>query len=72
MTCKTPHEDQNSEIIFKTNEKDWCMRLTKKGIFFNRDKYPDSTTDDFAISVIKILEKEFSVKFERNSPPYQR
>jgi len=63
----------NSEIIFNADiEGSWVMKLTSKGIFFNRDKFPDAKPDDFALAVIKILEKEFSVKFERNSPPYNR
>mgnify|MGYP001599690657 FL=1 len=58
-----------NQIIFNADvDGSWVMKLTDKGIFFNRDRYPDSDPDDFAQAVIKILEKEFTVKFDRKHP----
>ena len=52
-------------------QKKWVMKIVKdKGILFNRESYPDAKPDDFALAVIKILENNFSVTFERKSPPY--
>ena len=63
-----------SEIIFNADADDgsWVMKLTDKGIFFNRDRYPNVQPDDFAQAVIEILEKNFTVKFERKEPPYDK
>ncbi len=47
------------------------MKIVRdKGIIFNREENPHANADDFAQAVIEILERSFSVKFERKSPPY--
>lgn len=52
------------ELHFNCEPGVWCMKLTNKGIFFNREAYPDLTPDDFALKVVDILEKKFTVNFE--------
>lgn len=64
-------KEKSSEISFNA-EQSWVMKLTKEGIFFNREAYPNAKPDDFAEAVIKILENEFTVKFEKNEPPYNK
>ncbi len=62
-----------SEIIFNADtDGPWIMKLTNEGIIFNRDAYPNTTPYDFAVAVIEILEKQFTIKFERKEPPYDR
>jgi len=61
-----------SEICFSSDTHNWVMKLTKSGIFFNRERYPNSSVDDFAKAVIDILENEYTVKFEKKSPPYNK
>jgi len=60
------------EIIFNANDTDWVMALKDGAIFFNRDKWPNATPDEFAIAVIEILEKQYTLKFEKKEPPYDR
>lgn len=56
----------SSQIIFNAEiDGSWVMKLTTRGIFFNRDKYSESNPDDFAKAVIAILEKKFDVTFNR-------
>ncbi len=65
--------DAPSEIVFCADAGKWVMKIVRdKGILFNRDQYPDAQPDDFAKAVIEILEKHFSVTFERKEPPYVR
>lgn len=59
-------EKSESTIIFNAEANEWVMKLTPRGIFFNRDRYPNAMPDDFANAVIEILEKNFLVKFEKN------
>ena len=65
-------EDKSSEISFNADSNKWVMKLTDKGIFFNRQAYPNAHPEDFAQAVVEILEKEFTVKFEKKFPPYDR
>jgi hypothetical protein len=60
------------EIIFKSDEKDWVMALKDGSVIFNRERWPDALPDEFARAVIGILEKEYTVKFEKKEPPYNR
>jgi len=72
MTCNAP-SNPNSEIIFNADcDGTWVMKLTTKGIFFNRDTFQNSSPDAFGLAVIQILEKSFSVKFEKIEPPYDK
>lgn len=43
----------------------WVMKINDYGIFFNRERFPLATQDDFAVGVINILENQYTVKFER-------
>ncbi len=62
-----------SSITFNADgDESWVMKLTREGILFNRDTFPDSTPDAFAKAVVEILENQFTVKFERIEPPYDR
>ena len=66
-------EKQPCEIVFCPSSKDsndWVMKLTKEGVFFNREVYSTSEPDDFAQAVIDILETCFTVNFERKEPPF--
>lgn len=67
-------KENESQITFNADvgENTWIMKLTNKGIFFNRERYPNSSPDDFADAVISVLEKKFTVKFERKDPPYDK
>jgi len=69
MECKLENPEPNS-IIFNAEPCKWVMKITPEGIFFNREAYPDATPDEFAQTVIEILEKNFTVKFERKKLPY--
>lgn len=54
-----------SEILFCPDKDKWAIKITKDGIFFNREMYPESGPDDFAICFIELLEKSFTVTFEK-------
>jgi len=71
ISCTLPAEAK-SEIVFMPDKKEWVMKLTKEGIFFNRERYPNSKPDDFAQCVIDILEQQFTVEFKRKKPPYDK
>jgi hypothetical protein len=65
MTCHID-KDAPSEIRFTANpEKGWAIKITKEGIRFNREAYPDSSADDFANAFMETLEKNFNVRFEK-------
>jgi putative NADH-flavin reductase len=53
------------EFIFQTNKENWCIKIRKDGIQFNKKYYSDSSPDDFAKAFIEILEKNYTVKFEK-------
>lgn len=59
-------------ITFNADANVWFLKLTKDGIFFNKELYPNSQPDDFAQAFIDLLEKKFTIKFERTEPPYDR
>jgi len=62
-----------SQIIFKSDANTWVMKIIKdQGVFFNREAFPNTKPDEFAQAVIEILERSYSVKFERKNPPYDR
>jgi len=72
-TINIDPQDMGSEIVFSAiSGKKWVMKLTKDGIFFNREAYPEAKPYDFAEAVIHILETAFTVKFEKKEPPYDR
>lgn len=53
----------NREIVFNADKGIWAIKISKDGIKFNREIYPESTPDDFALCFINILEKNFDVQF---------
>lgn len=62
------YPNPNAETIFNVNingKSEWVMKITRKGIFFNREKFPDATRDEFANSIISILETHLAVKFKK-------
>ncbi len=62
---KISEPNDNSEIIF-CSENIWIMKINRKnGIVFNRNVFKDKTPDEFAMSVIEILENQFNVIFKR-------
>lgn len=61
-----------SSSITLNGSEHWIMRLTDKGIFFNREVYTDASPDDFAKVVIDILENSYDVTFNKKQPPYNR
>ncbi len=54
-----------SEIVCTLEGSEWCIKINKEGIFFNKDLYPNFTANDFALAFILILEKQFTVTFGR-------
>jgi len=59
---------ENEHVItFNVTATDWAIKITKEGIKFNREKFPDAMPDDFARVFIELLEREFIVKFEKRS-----
>lgn len=55
-------------ITFSLIDGQWFMKMSEKnGIEFNREAFPNATPDDFSNEFIKILEKYFTVKFERRN-----
>jgi hypothetical protein len=57
-------------IIFCLNDT-WIMQIKDgEGIKFNREEFPNYDIHDFANDVIEILEKKFTVKFDKKTPPY--
>lgn len=71
-TVNIKSEEVKNSIVFSPQTGEWIMKLTADGILFNRETYPDAKPDDFAQAVIEILERAFTVKFERKQPPYDR
>lgn len=61
-----------SEILFCCDNQKWVMKLTKKGVFFNREDFPNASASSFAQAIVEILEKEFSVTFHKKIPPYDK
>ena len=57
--------NENSELIFNTNDCAWAFKITSKGIIFNREKYPQADPYDFASCFMDILENLYEVKFEK-------
>lgn len=53
----------NNEITFCPSPGEWVMKITKSGIIFNEDAYPNAKPHDFAKAVLQIMERSFSVKF---------
>lgn len=58
-------ENEESSIICCPSKDVWAIRITNKGIFFNKEIFPESGPDDFANFFIRILEKQYDVKFTK-------
>jgi len=58
------HNDSPASFLFclKEAKTDWVMKITKNGVEFNREGFPDWTPDDFANNVMDILEKSLRLK----------
>jgi len=55
-----------SEIFFCVDDNGtWFMKINKRGMFFNNDDYPNVKLNDAAIAFMKIIEKEYDIKFEK-------
>jgi len=55
----TADTEENSEIILNLDENKWVMKIDHNGTFhFNREEFPNASTDDFALSVLNVLENE--------------
>jgi len=50
-----PEENEKSQLFFSLDQN-WIMKISENKIYFNRDKFPDFSENDFAERVIKILE----------------
>ena len=56
----------HSELYFCIPGNDsWIMKLTDRGVFFNRDQFAKASPDDFAQSVVDILESDYDVTIKR-------
>ncbi len=51
------------QMIFSLGDDKWVMKITKTGIVFNREDYPNLTVDEFSSLVVKTLENNCHVKF---------
>ena len=60
------------QIEMCVDSEEWIIRINPEGIFFNREKYPNATPDEFAQAFTEILEHKYTVHFERKKPPYER
>ena len=63
--CITIGEPEWSAITFSIDKGIWLIKMSKDGIRFNREDYPDYLAGDFAKQFIELLEKQFTVKFEK-------
>lgn len=55
--------DEKSSITFWVNKTEWALEISKDGIKFNRELYPESNAEDFAEVFVQVLEKQYDVKF---------
>ncbi len=53
------------QLLFQLDkdENSWFIKMNDDGIFFNREKYPNATHNDFAIAFMQFLEIHYDVKF---------
>ena len=59
------NENICNSMIFSLGNVPWFFRISKEGIFFNKEAYPDFIADDFAKAFVDILEKSYDLKFEK-------
>ncbi len=64
--------EMKNEIVFQPEKDTWAIKITRDGVIFNREGYPNSTPDAFAKCFIDLLEKTYSIKFYKKEPPYDR
>lgn len=62
MTCN--FSSPPNEIGFYILDK-WCIKITDEGIKFNRKDFSNFTEDEFADTILDILEKNFTVNFTK-------
>lgn len=61
ITCEIREPTQQQINI--TNNNDWLMRISDKGIEFNREAFPNWQPDDFTKAIIDLLENAYDLKF---------
>lgn len=57
----------NLQIIDSVEPGKWIFKITKDGFKFNHQEYPNLTPDGFAQAFCDILEKQYTVTFEKRS-----
>ena len=67
---KELNKDPNAPhcITFCPDGENWAMEIRNDGIFFNIEGFPEWQPDDFAKAIIELLEKSFTVHFEKIPP----
>jgi len=58
-----PNPDKKMKFMLGS---DWFLEISKSGMKFNREMFPDHTVDDFAREFIKVLEQAIPIKFIDN------
>ncbi len=65
ISCTVPQDTPIiSQFEFRDNES-WILRITKNGIVFNHEEWPDSTPSDFAQAFCDVLEKGYDITFTK-------
>ena len=54
-----------SKMIFGDGCGNWVIEISKEGIKLNRDHFHNFTPEDFAQAFFDILEKNYTVTFEK-------
>ena len=54
-----------SQFIFNTDNGKWLIKISKDGIFFNKEEFSQTTPDEFAKCFIDILEANYDTTFEK-------
>lgn len=63
LTCELTQPESTITACVEHNK--WIIRISKDGIKFNHEEYPNATADVFAQAFIDILEKQFDVTMEK-------
>jgi hypothetical protein len=58
-------KEVKSEFVFHNGppENTWIIKISREGISFNHEAFPNCTSDDFAKAFVEILEKNYTVSF---------
>lgn len=49
-----------------SHEGKWLIKIDEKGIRFNREQFPNLSTDEFATEFLNLIENSFDVEFKKN------